>query len=197
MGASTSRGISIKNPEPPGKIIQITEDVAKRMTQRYGQSPVTGEQQAKAEAEQRPAQSTEMRSVPNPNPSQITQHGILNVGSKGIPVVETVGAYEVRQQKDHELRQNDEFWSVKLRDLEARYVAAAFAAEGEFNKELEKLDKLVPQPQAPVCQDFTVKVAQCYQENSKQALKCSDIVREFALCVERENHNKLSPPSAA
>jgi hypothetical protein len=39
---------------------------------------------------------------------------------KGFPVVETVTAYEVRQQKDQELRQNDEFWTTKLRDLEAR-----------------------------------------------------------------------------
>jgi hypothetical protein len=72
-----------------------------------------------------------------------------------------------------------------------QYVAAAFAADGEFNKELEKLDKLVPKPKEPVCQEHTVKVAKCYKENSKQALKCSDVVREFALCVEQMNQVKL------
>jgi len=67
-----------------------------------------------------------------------------------------------------------------------QYVAAAFAADGVFNKELEKLDKLVPKPMEPVCQEHTVRVAQCYKDNSKQALKCSNLVREFALCVEQQ-----------
>lgn len=68
--------------------------------------------------------------------------------------------------------------------FEFQYIAAAFAAEGEFNKELDKLDKLVPNPKQPVCQDHTIKVAECYRQNNNQALKCSDVVREFALCVE-------------
>jgi len=187
MGAGSSRGLTIKNPEPPGKIIQITEDVARRMTSRYGgKSPAAAEEQqgAKAEAEYR---------APEQTSSQVPQQGLLNVGMKGFPVVETVTAYEVRQQKEEELRQNDEFWTSKLKDLEARYVAAAFAAEGVFNKELEKLDNLVPKPKEPVCQDYTHKVAQCYTENSSQALKCSAVVREFALCVERQGQNVSAP----
>jgi len=189
MGVGPSRSLTMKNPEPPGKIIQITEDVARRMTSRHGgKSPAAEEQQgAKTESEYRKPESQPQTS------SQVPQQGLLNVGAKGFPVVETVTAYEVRRQKEEELRQNDEFWTSKLKDLEARYVAAAFAAEGVFNKELEKLDKLVPKPKEPVCQDYTHKVAQCYKENSSQALKCSDVVREFALCVERQGHSVSAP----
>lgn len=76
------------------------------------------------------------------------------------------------------------FWWQLNHYFEFQYIAAAFAAEGEFNKELDKLDKLVPNPKQPVCQDHTIKVAECYRQNNNQALKCSDVVREFALCVE-------------
>jgi len=190
MGVGSSRGLSIKNPEPPGNIIKITEDVARRLTSRgEAKSPATQEQPgARTEAEYRKPEPVQPQTA-----SQVPQQGLLNVGAKGFPVVETVTAYEVRQQKEAELRQNDEFWTSKLMDLEARYVAAAFAAEGVFNKELEKLDTLVPKPKEPVCQDYTHKIAQCYKENSGQALKCSDVVREFALCVERQGHSVSAP----
>lgn len=50
----------------------------------------------------------------------IPPSGLLTAGSKGVPVIETVTAYEVRQQKDLEMRDNDVFWASKLKELEAR-----------------------------------------------------------------------------
>ena len=46
--------------------------------------------------------------------------GLLNIGPDGAPVIETVTAYEVRKQKEEELRQNDRVWGSKLRELEKR-----------------------------------------------------------------------------
>ncbi len=69
-------------------------------------------------------------------------------------------------------------------------MASAFVADAEFKKEVDKLDKLVPKPKEPVCQDVSGKVAKCYSENAKQPLRCSDVVKEFAICV--ENHTVVS-----
>lgn len=46
--------------------------------------------------------------------------GLLTAVGRGVPVIETVTAYEVRQEKDKELRENDAFWGRKLKELEAR-----------------------------------------------------------------------------
>ena len=46
--------------------------------------------------------------------------GILNLGLDGRPVIETVSAYQVRQQKEEEIRRNDQLWIGKLRELESK-----------------------------------------------------------------------------
>jgi len=201
MGAGPSRSVSFRNPEPHAKIIQITEEVAQRMTQRHGKPAEPAPEQKPAAAnkpvEQRPPTVSDIVN-PNPPPSaQATQtaspSGLLTVGARGVPIIETITAYEVRQQKEQEIRDNDAFWASKLKELEARYVASAFVADEEFTKEVEKLDKLVPKPKAPVCQDVSAKVAKCYNENPKEPLRCSDVVKEFAVCV--ENHTVKGPVS--
>jgi len=204
MGAGPSRSVSFRNPEPPAKIIQITEEVAARMTSRYGKSSESTSESTSA-AGSKPAEAPKQKAptvsdIVNPNPPPTTggaqtvpSGGLLTTGARGVPILETITAYEVRQQKDQELRDNDAFWASKLKELEARYVASAFVADAEFKKEVEKLDKLVPKPKEPVCQDVSAKVAQCYSEHGKQPLRCSDVVKEFAICV--ENHTVKGPVS--
>ncbi|CAL8082619.1 unnamed protein product [Orchesella dallaii] len=200
MGAGPSRSVSFRNPEPQAKIIQITEEVAQRMTQRHGKPAEPAAEQKPATpakpVEQRPPTVSDIVN-PNPPPAAVAQtappSGLLTVGARGVPIIETITAYEVRQQKEQEIRDNDEFWGSKLKELEARYVASAFVADAEFTKEVEKLDKLVPKPREPVCQDVSAKVAKCYSEHTKQPLKCSDVVKEFAVCV--ENHTVKGPVS--
>lgn len=86
------------------------------------------------------------------------------------------------------------FKSSTLHSCPLQYVASAFVADAEFKREVEKLDKLVPKPKEPVCQHVSAKVAQCYSENGKQPLRCSDVVKEFAICV--ENHTIVSSASS-
>jgi len=201
MGAGPSRSVSFRNPEPPAKIIQITEEVASRMTNRYGKPSEAKSEPTPAAApkpvEQRAPTVTDIVNPSPPPPTggalTVPPSGLLTTGLRGVPILETVTAYEVRQQKDQEMRENDALWASKLKELEARYVASAFVADAEFKKEVDKLDKLVPKPKEPVCQDVSAKVAQCYSANGKQPLRCSDVVKEFAICV--ENHTIKGPVS--
>lgn len=49
-------------------------------------------------------------------------------------MLETITAYEVRQQKDQEMRDNDVFWASKLKELEARVRTQFMLIEMNINK---------------------------------------------------------------
>lgn len=117
---------------------QITEEVAQRMTNRYGKSSTEAAAEAKSPPSAAAGKPAEQRAptvsdIVNPNPppppppatsgivaQTVPPSGLLTAGTKGVPIVETITAYEVRQQKDQELRDNDAFWASKLKELEAR-----------------------------------------------------------------------------
>jgi hypothetical protein len=107
------------------------------------------------------------------------------VNREGKPIIETVTAYQVRQQKEAELRKNDILWGNKLKDLEIRYATSAFASQEEFDSKLEKLKSLVPKIREVPCKSLSSKVAECYSSNPNQPLRCSEEVKHFAQCVEQ------------
>ncbi len=108
------------------------------MTNRYGKSSAEAAAEAKSPPPAAASKPAEQRAptvsdIVNPNPppppppatsgvvaQTVPPSGLLTVGAKGVPIVETITAYEVRQQKDLELRDNDAFWASKLKELEAR-----------------------------------------------------------------------------
>lgn len=108
------------------------------MTNRYGKSSTEAAAEAKSPTPAAAGKPAEQRAptvsdIVNPNPppppppatsgvvaQTVPPSGLLTAGAKGVPIVETITAYEVRQQKDLELRDNDAFWASKLKELEAR-----------------------------------------------------------------------------
>lgn len=72
-----------------------------------------------------------------------------------------------------------------MKSLFYQYVTSAFTSEQEFSSQLEKLRSLMPKQREPICRDISPKVADCYAANPTQVLKCSDLVKDFARCVEK------------
>lgn len=182
----------MKNDDP--RIIQVTEDVVNRLR---SAPPPPAVSNALPDITLPPvpvpgASSSEdgiNENLPNLPPGGPTRYaetaGVLSVNREGKPIIETVTAYQVRQQKEAELRKNDILWGNKLKDLEIRYATSAFASQEEFDSKLEKLKSLVPKIREVPCKSLSSKVAECYSSNPNQPLRCSEEVKHFAQCVEQ------------
>ena len=66
----------------------------------------------------------------------------------------------------------------------------------ESSKEVTELFKDRYQT-APVCFDLQKLVSECYKENSKLPLKCSEVAEKYMKCVEEERQSRLGLISAA
>lgn len=56
--------------------------------------------------------------------------------------------------------------------------------------------KFVDQTATPVCENWTKKVLQCYQDNPDYTLHCSQEVKQFSACVQRQREAILQPIEA-
>lgn len=175
----------MKNDDP--RIIQVTEDVVNRL--RSAPAPVVASALPDIPSPPVPESGDENVQPVLPSGGQPQRYtetaGILSVNRDGKPIIETVTAYHVRQQKDAEIRNNDLLWGNKLKDLETRYASSAFASQEEFGTKLDKLKTLVPKVQEVPCKSLSSKVAECYSSNPNQPLRCSEEVKHFARCVEQ------------
>jgi len=192
-GASTMtpRRLTVRNDDP--RIIQVSEDVVRRLksTTASAAEPSGSQKTQETREEPKESQYSQVPQPPNVAPAAPVapryENLVLGFSGEGQTTIETVSALDVRKQKEAELRANDKFWREKLRDIEARYIKAEFDAGEEFSKQLSKLSALVPEKGEEKCKVVSTKVAECYRAHPTETLKCSELVKQFAKCVEQGN----------
>jgi len=193
MGAGASsmtpRRLTVRNDDP--RIFQVSEDVVRRLKSTTASAAEPSGSQKTQEPPKEERNESQHSQVPQPNVAAPAapryENIVLGFSGEGQTTIETVSALDVRKQKEVELRANDKFWREKLRDIEARYIQAEFDAGEEFSKQLTKLSALVPEKGEEKCKVVSTKVAECYRAHPTETLKCSELVKQFAKCVEQGN----------
>jgi len=98
---------------------------------------------------------------------------------------QSLSALKVRAQKEEELRQVEEYWHNRVKDLRQHTLTASDLSEESFRSTVEAVDKMFLRSRArPICQESRHAVLECYKNNKTQSLLCSEEVRSFANCVE-------------
>lgn len=183
MGSEQSvRKLTIDNEEIG--VIGISESVVKRLAQHAKETRNTaGEVRSSSFAElpsKRPvtpphAPSSDTLAAP-PYPGQYLQL--------------TLTALKMQQEKEHELRVQDNYWQKRVQSLEERHSKINDIIDKEYKKAEEQLyasgkkDVNIQNAIQP-CKGSSEKVLQCYQAHPKESLKCSNLVEEFSTCVDQ------------
>jgi len=90
----------------------------------------------------------------------------------------------LRQERELELKKVEDYWREKLKTVESKYVNLNKLTSEEFAKSVAEVEQLYKKETCgPICQDMEKSVIQCYQDNPKQSLVCSNIVKDFSKCV--------------
>uniref|UniRef100_A0A2M4AF17 Putative head-elevated expression protein n=1 Tax=Anopheles triannulatus TaxID=58253 RepID=A0A2M4AF17_9DIPT len=179
MGAASSNARSVVVPNTTG-LIDISDDVVKRMK---NSSPSSSHSQQPDASPQAAADGIDARagSGPSsyPNPSQSANsvfHGELPLTS-----------LQVRQEKERELRENDIYWTKRLKALEANLKQTNQVLEKEYNAAVadvkKRFETSAVRQQLPPCQDLKAKVIECYRANPSETLRCANEVQQFTDCV--------------
>lgn len=96
------------------------------------------------------------------------------------------------EQLQEELEKVREQYEKRIRDLEKQNREVHQTTVDEFAKAVEDVEKKFLKATAPlVCEELQNKVMQCYRDNPKQVLNCSQMVRAYTSCVEHERGSLL------
>ncbi|KAG8576797.1 hypothetical protein GDO81_009976 [Engystomops pustulosus] len=105
---------------------------------------------------------------------------------------ELFGQAKKLEEKERELKRQDEYYKEQLARLEERsaqfykvtteqYQSAANTVEARFKKYESR----------PVCADLQAQILQCYQQNPQQTLSCSVLARQYLQCVNSAKQSML------
>lgn len=111
---------------------------------------------------------------------------IVDQDEKGKIIIETINAWKVRQELEDEMIKNNAYWRDELKRFTSKMEDEAKA--DDFQQRVDQLRKNhgdVIEPAVPngQCTVLVSQIGECYQKNSKQVLKCSDLVQKFAQCT--------------
>lgn len=108
---------------------------------------------------------------------------------------------QVRQEKEVELRANDEYWRKRLQQTEINLKQTNAVMEKEYNETIDKVKKLfetAPSTFKPApCEVYRSKLIACYKAFPGQTLECSKEVAEFTSCVDQNRVDFLDSKYAA
>jgi outer membrane biosynthesis protein TonB len=202
MGANqSSRNITVVNDEATG-VIKISDAVVQRLkgeiagenkevtpaapsTPPPPQPPTPAPEQAPPPPPT-PAPSSAPAPAPTPTPQQPAEHPHHVWQRPIIQYIEepSLSALKVKQDKEVELKNLEEYWSQRLAKQQEEHVVMAKLTEDEFNKSFKKVETMFATSGAQgVCRDESEAVRNCYSSNSGKSLRCRDSVKGFASCV--------------
>ncbi|XP_046734045.1 MICOS complex subunit MIC25 [Diprion similis] len=180
MGSSQSaRKLTISNDEVVG-VIQVSDAVVQRLQ---------GVEDEIGSKDVRDAQPSNLMSLPSGVPILPGQ----GAPSNGVAVYHypeyTISALEIQQQKEEELKSQDQYWQRRLQNLERNHEKIDTIMAIEYKKAVNEFTdgKNAPSTKMPrpPCIENSTEVLKCYQENPKEILKCSTLVEEFSNCVDQ------------
>ncbi|EAL41223.4 AGAP000375-PA [Anopheles gambiae str. PEST] len=201
MGAASSnpRTLVVNNDSPAG-LIDISDDVVQRLKSglpskaqgRNGSdSPQQQQQQQGGGGDSGAPAGRGPSSYPNPlPPPSVVYQGELPLTSM-----------QVLQEKERELRENDVYWTQRLKALEANLAKTNQVLEKEYSDAVADVKKrfatTAVQQQLPPCQDLKAKVIACYRQNPNETLRCAEEVQQFTDCVNLHRIQLLQQRTAA
>lgn len=211
QGQSNPRKITVINDEAPG-VIKISDSVVQRI-----KDEVAGQKDQGASATGSESSSSNSNPAPPPGqpepgnspappaaPQYPPQYSSGNPPPQGSsspsvgPYVQYVSepslsALKVRAEKEEELRQVEEYWQSRLQETRNHQLKATAINEESLHNTIAAVEKLfLKGRQAPICQEPKHAVLQCYKQNPKQSLNCSQEVKSFAQCIESARLNSLN-----
>jgi len=174
---STTRTVTVDNPDPPG-VIQISTDLADRisMTSRIDESST----ECKTEASSPALDASNMPSLPAQTAAQAAKLPTLQRLSPDMSLT----ALQVRQQKEAEIKELEDQWRNRLKTQEEKFVKAGKITEENYNQALSDVERFFKKPHGPVCQDNQREVLKCFKDNVERPLECAKLVQAFSRCVE-------------
>uniref|UniRef100_A0A182S761 CHCH domain-containing protein n=1 Tax=Anopheles maculatus TaxID=74869 RepID=A0A182S761_9DIPT len=196
MGAASSkpRTLVVNNDSPAG-LINISDDVVQRL-----KSGLPSKTQGRNADAQQPGGDDNSSSAPTargpssypnpPVPPSVVYQGELPLTSM-----------QVLQEKERELRENDVYWTQRLKALEANLAKTNQVLEKEYSDAVADVKKrfatTAVQQQLPPCQDLKAKVIACYRQNPHETLRCAEEVKQFTDCVNQHRIQLLQQRAAA
>ncbi|XP_058127369.1 uncharacterized protein LOC131290865 isoform X1 [Anopheles ziemanni] len=196
MGAASSnpRTVLVNNDSPAG-LIDISDDVVQRLTS--GQPPKAqgrSEQPAQPQRGNTPDGRAPTTGGPSSYPNPPVSPAVVYQGE--LPLT----SMQVLQEKERELRENDVYWTQRLKTVEANLAATNQVMEKEYNEAIADVKKRFAtsgvQQQLPPCQDLKAKVIECYRKNPNETLRCAAEVQQFTDCVNLHRIQLLQQRSA-
>uniref|UniRef100_A0A182QS11 Head-elevated expression protein n=1 Tax=Anopheles farauti TaxID=69004 RepID=A0A182QS11_9DIPT len=200
MGATSSnpRTLAINNDSPAG-LIDISDDVVQRLKSglpstktQGGNADLSPNQQQQQGGEYPASAGRGPSSYPNPPASPAV------VYQNELPALTSM---QVRQEKERELRENDVYWTQRLKALEANLAQTNQVLEKEYSDAVADVKKRFAtsavQQQLPPCQDLKAKVITCYRKHPNETLRCADEVQQFTDCVNLHRIQLLQQRTAA
>lgn len=194
-GASSHPRTVIVNNDSPAGLIDISDDVVQRLTsglppKNSGRSEQAVPQQRGNPSDGNATGTSGPSSYPNPPvPPAVMFQGEMPFTSM-----------QVLQEKERELRENDVYWTQRLKVLEANLAATNQVLEEEYNAAIADVKKRFAtsaiQQQLPPCQDLKAKVIECYRKNQNETLRCAGEVQQFTDCVNLHRIQLLQQRSA-
>lgn len=219
MGNASTRRITVANEGGVPSVIKVSDSVIGRLKEANEPPPQKRVQEkpveiaepvqpapvppAPAQIEAPPVAAIEEPPavIPEPTPQQ-TPHEQPPVFAQQpqqvpnnyfFPEEAHLALLRLRQERELELKKVEDYWREKLKIVESKYVNLNKLTSEEFAKSVAEVETLYKkEPCGPICQDMEKSVIKCYQDNPKQSLVCSSIVKDFSQCVASASLNALS-----
>ncbi|XP_034487327.1 MICOS complex subunit MIC19 [Drosophila innubila] len=208
MGAKQSREPRSVSMENPAGVLDISDDVVKRLkqgiTQQARENAAVAEESQPASKPQQPAKKAPVKAADGaaaavaPPPTVVYQSATpIYVQGGG----QTISAADVQRQMNQELLKNDELWKQRMTKLEENLKKTNTIMETEYANAVEGVHKRFVSTAAahktPPCQDLKAQLLACYRANPGETLRCIDEVAQFKQCVDMHRIKKLdSQPEA-
>ncbi|KAK7789697.1 hypothetical protein R5R35_011515 [Gryllus longicercus] len=139
--------------------------------------------------------STRKVTVPNDDPA-----GVIKVSEAVVQRLKGTSEEVPRQKspvdaKEEELRKNDEYWMQRLQRQQETHKAMDFHMQQQYDSAVSDVKGSLfacPDPNDEVpCRNLKDKVTECYKNNPKAVLKCSQEVLAFQACVDIKRMEKI------
>ncbi|KAH8311695.1 hypothetical protein KR044_007586 [Drosophila immigrans] len=208
MGAKQSREPRSVSMENPAGVLDISDDVVKRLKQGISQqareNAAVAQESKPAPKPQEPAKKAAVKATEGiavaavPPPTVVYQSPTpIYVQGGG----HTISAADVQRQMNQQLQQNDELWQQRMTKLEENLKKTNTIMETEYANAVEGVHKRFVSTAAahktPPCQDLKAKLLACYRANPGETLRCIDEVAQFKQCVDLHRVQKLDTATEA
>ncbi|XP_014470399.1 PREDICTED: uncharacterized protein LOC106742193 [Dinoponera quadriceps] len=187
MGSGQSaRKLTVTNEDEIG-VIKVSNSLVQRIAQRE-KAKASEEAASDARTPTTPAEYSPAPPattfVPPATPNSTPGHPVYYYPEL------TMSAHQIQQQKEQELKQQEQYWRRRLQNVDDSYQKINRILTEEYQKTLAETSPATAgqstagiQSTVQPCIENSSKVLKCFQSHPKETLACSSLVEEFSNCV--------------